>query len=124
MARAPNSTPSRPPARAAPTSPSCSASPPPRRGCGPSDAAHAAAYESVSGPAAAAVRLLGLDPFHATAVLARLAPDIDAVARRCRGRRDQRACTEGSGALPAASAPLLDIAAEAHAAWPVRLFAS
>lgn len=28
------------------------------------------------------------------------------------------------GALPAASAPLLDITAEAHAAWAVRLFAS
>ncbi|MYV56641.1 urease accessory protein UreF, partial [Streptomyces sp. SID3212] len=31
---------------------------------------------------------------------------------------------EGLDALPAASGPLADIAAEAHAAWPVRLFAS
>nr|MDX2772206.1 urease accessory protein UreF [Streptomyces europaeiscabiei] len=28
------------------------------------------------------------------------------------------------GSLPAASAPLLEISAEVHAAWPVRLFAS
>jgi urease accessory protein len=31
---------------------------------------------------------------------------------------------EGVDALPAGSAPLLEIGAEAHAAWPVRLFAS
>ncbi|MFE7776893.1 urease accessory protein UreF [Streptomyces sp. NPDC057445] len=88
-------------------------------GLGPLDAAHCAVYETVSGPATAAVRLLGLDPFEATAVLARLAPDMDQVA--------ERACTaarQGIDALPAASAPLLDITAEQHAAWPVRLFAS
>ena len=44
-------------------------------GLAPLDAAYAAAYESVSGPATAAVRLLSLDPFDATAVLARLAPE-------------------------------------------------
>ncbi|OII69991.1 urease accessory protein UreF [Streptomyces sp. CC77] len=88
-------------------------------GLGPRDAAHCAAYETVSGPATAAVRLLSLDPFHATAVLARLAPDMDAVALRAAG-----AAAEGIDALPAASAPLLDITAEQHAAWPARLFAS
>ncbi|WP_236244543.1 urease accessory protein UreF [Streptomyces sp. CC210A] len=88
-------------------------------GLGPRDAAHCAAYETVSGPATAAVRLLSLDPFHATAVLARLAPDMDAVALRA-----AEAAAEGIDALPAASAPLLDITAEQHAAWPVRLFAS
>ncbi|MDT0310407.1 urease accessory UreF family protein [Streptomyces sp. DSM 44917] len=85
----------------------------------PADAARAAAYEAVSGPASAAVRLLGLDPFDATAVLARLAPEADEVAARA-----AEAAARGPDALPAASAPLLDIAAEAHAAWPVRLFAS
>lgn len=88
-------------------------------GLGPEDAAHCVAYETVSGPATAAVRLLSLDPFQATAVLARLAPDLDDVAARA-----ARAAEQGIDALPAASAPLLDITAEQHAAWPVRLFAS
>ncbi|OKK03321.1 urease accessory protein UreF [Streptomyces sp. CB03234] len=88
-------------------------------GLGPEDAAHCVAYETVSGPATAAVRLLSLDPFQATAVLARLAPDMDQVAARAAD-----AARGGVDALPAASAPLLDITAEQHAAWPVRLFAS
>ncbi|GGX17036.1 urease accessory protein UreF [Streptomyces chryseus] len=92
-------------------------------GLGPEDAAHCVAYESVGGPATAVVRLLGLDPFEATAVLARLAPELDQVARRA-AEAGRRALTEGPGTLPAASAPLLDITAQAHAAWPVRLFAS
>ncbi|MFF0064687.1 urease accessory protein UreF [Streptomyces sp. NPDC005279] len=90
---------------------------------GPEDAAHCAVYEAVSGPATAAVRLLSLDPFEATAVLARLAPELDAVAGRA-ARAAAAAAVEGLDALPAASAPLLDLTAEAHAAWPVRLFAS
>ncbi|WP_434587819.1 urease accessory protein UreF [Streptomyces sp. A5-4] len=92
-------------------------------GLGPEDAAHCAAYECVSGPTTATVRLLGLDPFEATAVLARLAPELDQVARRA-AEAARHALDEGTGALPAASAPLLDITAQAHAAWPVRLFAS
>ncbi|WP_055491356.1 urease accessory protein UreF [Streptomyces sp. TP-A0356] len=92
-------------------------------GLGPDDAAHCAAYESVSAPASATVRLLSLDPFDATAVLARLAPELDLVARQA-GDAARRAVDEGVDALPAASAPLLEISAEAHAAWPVRLFAS
>ncbi|MFD4768187.1 urease accessory protein UreF [Streptomyces niveus] len=92
-------------------------------GLGPEDAAHCVLYETVSGPATAAVRLLSLDPFDATAVLARLAPEIDATAQRAVSDA-HHAVRDGPGALPAASAPLLDITAEAHAAWPVRLFAS
>ncbi|MER7515333.1 urease accessory UreF family protein [Streptomyces sp. NPDC126499] len=92
-------------------------------GLGPEDAAHCVAYETVSGPATAAVRLLGLDPFRATAVLARLAPAMDEVAARA-AERAAVALREGLDALPAASAPLLDLTAEQHAAWPVRLFAS
>ncbi|KJY27668.1 urease accessory protein UreF, partial [Streptomyces katrae] len=87
------------------------------------DAAHVAAYESVSGPATATVRLLGLDPFEASAVLAGLAPDLDAVAARA-AEAALLARTEGTDVLPAASSPLLDIAAEVHADWAVRLFAS
>lgn len=92
-------------------------------GLGPEDAAHCVLYETVSGPATAAVRLLSLDPFDATGVLARLSPDIDATALHAVATA-HRAVHEGTGALPAASAPLLDITAEAHAAWAVRLFAS
>ncbi|WP_217547982.1 urease accessory protein UreF [Streptomyces sp. GbtcB6] len=87
------------------------------------DAAHAAAFDSIGAPAAAAVRLLGLDPFDATAVLARLGDDVDTVARRAADAA-ARVADEGVGILPAASSPLLDITAEQHAAWPMRLFAS
>ncbi|MFE0649576.1 urease accessory protein UreF [Streptomyces sp. NPDC059534] len=88
-------------------------------GLGPRDAAHCVAYETVGGPTTAVVRLLGLDPYQATAVLARLAPEMDRVAEQA-----VAAARGGVDALPAASAPLLDITAEQHAAWPVRLFAS
>ncbi|GAA0582760.1 urease accessory protein UreF [Streptomyces crystallinus] len=92
-------------------------------GLGAEDAAHCVAYECVSGPATAVVRLLSLDPFDATGVLARLAPELDVVAARAAGAAAE-AVVEGVEVLPAASAPLLDVMAEAHAAWPVRLFAS
>ncbi|QTD97064.1 urease accessory protein UreF [Streptomyces cyanogenus] len=92
-------------------------------GLGPEDAAHCAAYESVSGPATATVRLLSLDPFDATGVLARLAPELDRVADAA-VEAARRVADEGTDALPAASAPLLEVMAELHAAWPVRLFAS
>jgi urease accessory protein len=88
-------------------------------GLTPRDAAQVAAYESVSSPATAAVRLLSLDPFDATRVLAGLADELDAVADRA-----ATSAHHGIEALPAASAPLLDISAEQHATWPVRLFAS
>jgi urease accessory protein len=92
-------------------------------GLGPEDAAYCAAYESVGGPATATVRLLSLDPFDATGVLARLAPDTDRVAGRA-VRAARAALTAGVDALPAASAPLLEISAEAHAVGAGRLFAS
>lgn len=92
-------------------------------GLGALDAAHCAAYECVSGPAGATVRLLSLDPFEATGVLARLAPEVDQVAARA-GEVARDVVEEGVDALPAASAPLLEIGAEVHAAWSVRLFAS
>ncbi|RFU85640.1 urease accessory protein UreF [Streptomyces triticagri] len=92
-------------------------------GLGPLDAAHCAAYESVGGPATAVVRLLGLDPFDATAVLAGLGPDLDTVAERA-VTAARSAAVQGVEALPAASAPLLDIGAETHAARATRLFAS
>ncbi|MFF4486216.1 urease accessory protein UreF [Streptomyces sp. NPDC001544] len=92
-------------------------------GLGELDAAYCAAYESVSGPAAAVVRLLSLDPFDATAVLARLAPEVDRVADRA-VEAARRVVEEGVDVLPAASAPLSEVGAEWHAGWSVRLFAS
>jgi urease accessory protein len=76
-------------------------------------AALVAAYGSISGPASAAVRLLGLDPYPVHGLLARLATDCERVASSI-----------VDGTLPAAGAPLLDISAEQHATWEVRLFAS
>ncbi|MER6349843.1 urease accessory UreF family protein, partial [Streptomyces sp. NPDC001532] len=92
-------------------------------GLGAADAAYCAVYESVSGPASAVVRLLSLDPFDATGVLARLAPELDRVVDQAVGAA-REAVAEGVDALPAPSAPLLEIGAERHAAWAVRLFAS
>ncbi|WP_369216575.1 urease accessory protein UreF [Streptomyces flavofungini] len=92
-------------------------------GLGPEDAAYCSAYEGISGPATATVRLLSLDPFDATGVLARLAPELDLLALRA-AEAAGRVLAEGVDALPAASAPLLEVGAEAHAGWPVRLFAS
>ncbi|MCT7351990.1 urease accessory protein UreF [Streptomyces sp. 15-116A] len=87
------------------------------------DAAYCSAYESVSGAATATVRLLSLDPFEATGVLARLAPELDRVVDRAVAAA-REVVDEGVDALPACSAPLLEIGAELHAGWPVRLFAS
>ncbi|MEU4626030.1 urease accessory UreF family protein [Actinoplanes sp. NPDC023801] len=88
-------------------------------GLTPADAAIAAAHGLVTGSASAAVRLLGLDPYAVHALLARLAPECDRIAAEAAAR---------SGVpvddLPAAGAPLLDIGAEHHATWEVRLFAS
>jgi len=81
-------------------------------GLGPPDAAQAAAYLSISGPATAAQRLLAMDPLTVAAVTARLAPDIDAVAASV------------TGTLPAVTDPLLDLLAEVHAARKDRFFAS
>jgi urease accessory protein len=88
-------------------------------GCGAADAARIAAYQSVAGPASAAVRLLALDPMRATAVLARLARDIEQIAERAAAAADGPL-----GELPCPSAPALDLLAEAHIRAEVRLFES
>lgn len=82
-------------------------------GLTPRDAAHAAAYLAVSGPATAAQRLLAMDPITVAAVTARLSPEIDRVA--------DAAAADG---LPADTDPLLDLLAEVHAARNDRFFAS
>jgi urease accessory protein len=83
----------------------------------PEQAAGIAAYGSVTGPASAAVRLLGLDPLGVQRVLAGLAGRIDAVAA-------EAASTVRAGGLPAASAPALDLLAELHQQADLRLFES
>jgi urease accessory protein len=79
-------------------------------GLPPRDAAAAAAYLSVSGPATAGQRLLAMDPLAVAALTARLAAEIDEVA-----------AVDG---VPATADPLLDVLAEVHAARKDRFFAS
>lgn len=88
-------------------------------GLGPIDSARWAVYDAISGPASAAVRLLGLDPFQAWGAVATLLPEAEVIAAEAAAG----ACRP-LDALPSSSAPLLDIGAEHHAASEVRLFAS
>jgi urease accessory protein len=85
----------------------------------PGLAAKAAALAACSGPASAAVRLLGLDPFAVQAMLARLAPVID----DCAAVAAQSAAAP-LRSLPCAGAPALDLLADFHLTAEVRLFAS
>lgn len=84
-----------------------------------SAAAAAAMHDAVAGPATAAVRLLGLDPFAVQATLAGLGPCLDALVSKAAAQAYMPPAD-----LPAWSAPQLDILAERHANWEVRLFAS
>lgn len=83
------------------------------------DAAVGCALGAVSGPANAATRLLGIDPDTVTAVLAALEPVIQDTADAA-----LKAALGPVGELPSFSAPRLDISAEHHSTWEVRLFAS
>jgi urease accessory protein len=85
----------------------------------PELAARAAALAGCAGPASAAVRLLGLDPFAVQGLLARLASAIDACAASA-----ARAAGGPPKALPADAAPALDLLADFHLTAEVRLFAS
>jgi urease accessory protein len=88
-------------------------------GCTPVEAARIAAYQAVAGPASAAIRLLALDPMRATAILARLAGEVDNVATA--------AAAFAGGPLedlPCPSAPALDLLAQDHSRAEVRLFES
>jgi urease accessory protein len=85
----------------------------------PELAARAAALAACAGPASAAVRLLGLDPYAVQAMLARLAPRIDECA--------DLAATAATGppqSLPCDAAPALDLLPDFHLTAEVRLFAS
>jgi urease accessory protein len=82
-------------------------------------AARAAALAACAGPASAAVRLLSLDPFAVQAMLARLAPGIDACAQAA-----AVCAAQPSASIPCDSAPALDLLADVHLTAEVRLFAS
>ncbi|HSH42439.1 MAG TPA: urease accessory UreF family protein [Arenicellales bacterium] len=88
-------------------------------GLGPRDAALAILHESVAGPAAAAAKLMRIDPFDVHAVLARATERLDRLAKIAADHADIPASE-----LPSLGAPLSDIAAEHHRRWNVRLFAS
>ncbi|MEU8248448.1 urease accessory UreF family protein [Nonomuraea sp. NPDC048916] len=98
-------------------------------GASPGEAALAAAYHAVTGPATAAARLLGLDPVEVHRLLADLGPDLtEMTADPVTGLAPTPHGTAATGRrwadLPAHSAPALDLLAERHAAAEVRLFVS
>jgi urease accessory protein len=86
-------------------------------GLGPAEAALVSAYLSVTGPASAAQRLLGLDPVSVAVITLRLADEVGLVAA---------ACAEPGSLpdLPDDADPLLDLLAERHAPRKDKLFAS
>jgi urease accessory protein len=88
-------------------------------GVGSAEAGLVAVYGGLTGAASAAVRLLGLDPYAVHGLVAGLARECDRVAAEAVLRVD-----DPVDDLPAGSAPLLDVDAERHATWEVRLFAS
>ncbi|TQS14916.1 urease accessory protein UreF [Microbispora hainanensis] len=93
-------------------------------GCAPRQAALTAAYTSVTGPATAAVRLLGLDPVTVHRLLADLAPAIEGAASAACASPGDAAGPTGWHALPGHSAPALDLLAEGHLTNPMKLFVS
>ncbi|EKE43144.1 Urease accessory protein UreF [Oceaniovalibus guishaninsula JLT2003] len=88
-------------------------------GLDPRDAALAILHENNAGAAAAAAKVMRVDPFDVHAIIARMA-----------GRLDQLAGIAANAAagpaadLPSPGSPLADIAAEHHRRSDVRLFAS
>lgn len=85
-------------------------------------AARVAAYLAVSGPASAAVRLLGLDPLWVNGVVAGMVDDVEAVAGEA-----VRWAGCAPAELPAPASPGLDLLAEEHERHhreEVRLFVS
>jgi urease accessory protein len=86
----------------------------------PADAAVIAASAAITGPASAAVRLLGLDPLAVTGLLGRLAAQVMALAHTA-----CQALANGNwAALPAPAAPGLDLLAQRHVQEEVAFFES
>lgn len=85
-----------------------------RAGCSPTEAAALVLHALAAGVVAAAPRLFALDTAEVMAVAVGLAPMVDRVAAE--------AAT--SAEPPLRASPLVDLRAQRHAAWEVRLFAS
>ena len=88
------------------------------------DAASCAVHATLDAPAQAAIRLLGLDPVEVATLLAGLAPTADRIAARALTSARMALLKSEPGLLPALGSPLLDLAAQDHATWEVRLFAT
>lgn len=88
------------------------------------DAALCAVQGMLTVPAAAAIRLLGLNPEEVSGLLAKLAPAADRTAAKALTLARMAQLRNDFSMLPALGSPLLDLAAEDHASWEVRLFAS
>ncbi len=82
-------------------------------GAGPQEAAEAAAYAYVAGPAFAAQRILQLAPADVVALGVELAPEVGRLASEATS-----ACMVSLSQLPALSAPVLEYLTEEHAARP------
>ncbi len=100
-------------------------------GAQPAMAGRAAMLASVSGPASAALRLLGLDPYQVQAITAALAAAMEQAADEATALADAVVAAvevAGDGAaladLPADGVPGLDVLADVHLLQEVRLFAS
>jgi urease accessory protein len=92
---------------------------------GVAEVALVAAQGSVTGAAWASTRLLGLDPFAVVRCLSSMAPAIEETATSAvADAADAFGRGRTAAELPAHAAPLLEIGAESHATWEVRLFAS
>ncbi|WP_324754179.1 urease accessory protein UreF [Roseovarius sp. Pro17] len=88
-------------------------------GLGPRDAAVAILHETNAGAAAAAAKIMRVDPFQVHAILARATDRLDRLAGRA-----AEVANDLPADLPAPGSPLADIAAEHHRRTDVRLFAS
>jgi urease accessory protein len=96
-------------------------------GAGPAEAALVAAYASVTGPATAAQRLLGLDPITVAVVTFQLGPQLERVATAAAeavSGLDGAGWADIAADLPDDSDPLFDLLAEQHASRQERLFVS
>lgn len=88
-------------------------------GLEPLDAARTTVFNAVTGPASAAVRLLGIDPLAVHRLLARMAADMDGVSQLA-----ARSAEGPLAELPCPGSVLLDLFAQHHVSAEVRLFAS
>lgn len=88
-------------------------------GLGPRAAALAILHENNAGAAAAAAKVMRVDPFEVHAILARMTDRLDRLAAEA-----AEAAGGPTADLPASGSPLADIAAEHHRKSDVRLFAS